>query len=130
VSPDTTCQRCHQHVDEPRAVLAVILLGFHLPVGGVNEPPSAKGESSSSRPKVTRLVRCGSGETKDKNLFANFSNSTVAPRTLAPFVEEWTHLLEHTRCRCFSQELFDRAARRETTKCVWEIGSSVLRGCT
>ena len=32
-------------------------------------------------------------------MFANFSNSTVAPWKLAPFAEEWTHLLEHTCAR-------------------------------
>ena len=112
MSPETTCQGVINMLMNPGPYWPLYFGGFHLPVGEGQRTALCQGGVLAARsigPKVTRLVRCGSGETKDKN----FSKSTVAPRTLAPFAEEWTHLLEHTRCRCFSQELFDRASCRD-----------------
>jgi hypothetical protein len=81
--------RCH-HTDEPRTVLAVILVG--VPLRGVtNDPPPAKG-GGSSRPKVTRLVRYGPVRQKK-----NFSRSCVVTRGLfASKRERATQSLKHS----------------------------------
>jgi hypothetical protein len=115
--------------DEPRAVLAVILWGVPLTRRGGQRTALCQGGVLAARsigPKVTRLVRCGSGETKDKNFLPTFLTFLTRRwrRGRSRRSRKSGHIcLNILVVGAFLKNSSIGLARRETTKCVWEIGS-------
>ncbi len=92
------------------------LWGFRLPVGGGQRTALCQGGVLAARRLPASLGTVRTGETKDKNFSPTFLTRLWrrgSSRRRRGRVD--TFVLEHTRCRCFSQDLFDRAARRETS---------------
>ena len=77
MSPDTMCQGVIIMLMNPGPYWPLSFWGFHLPVGEGQRTALCQGGVLAARsigPKVTRLVICGSGETKDKNFSPTFLN--------------------------------------------------------